>query len=158
MMLNYGVSNQVRPLWSALEPRYWPEIKFRGKKAIFANPPHFTLLSLKHLSGANFTSSGPILMIFGPRWGFLHVPSRFRPFPSWSRPIQGAKSGFKVQKAPIFKSMSQEPKGGILNSRKAPLESNFFGLSMNFPHQIGPNNGKITGPQRYLTFMHFGPP
>ena len=29
---------------------------------------------------------------------------------------------------------------------------------MHFHHQLGQNNGKITGPKRYLTFMHIGPP
>ena len=127
-------------------------------KAVFAKPPHFTLLSSKHLPRAILTSSGPILVIFGPRWGFLNVSSCFRSFPSWSRPIQGVKLGSKVHQAPIFKSMPQDPKGGILFSRKAPLGNNFFGLSMHFPHQLGPINGKIAGPERYLTFMHIGPP
>ena len=34
-------------------------------------------------------------------------------------------------------------------------DTNFFGLSIQFPRQLGPSDGKSSGPGRYLTFDTF---
>ena len=45
--------------------------------------------------------------------------------------------------------------GGAKGGYQIPT---FFGLSIQFPHQLGPKDGKSSGPGRYLTFIHIGPP
>ena len=44
-------------------------------------------------------------------------------------------------------TFSQQLKGELLKPflKLAPSGNNFFGLFMHFPHQLGPNHGKITG-------------
>ena len=59
------------------------------------------------------------------------------------------------QKKVIFRPPCHSKLAIFRRGQKRVSDTNFFGLSIQFPHQLGPNDGKSSGPRRYLTFNTF---
>ena len=64
-------------------------------------------------------------------------------------------SDLSFSKKVIFRPPYHSKLAIFRRGQRRVSDTNFFGLSIQFPHQLGPNDGKSSGPGRYLTSNTF---
>ena len=112
------------------------------------------VLDLRCIQRAEIRPECSILVLFGSWWGHLGVTMCFPMFPDQFRVIKVVRFEFQ-QKKPFLGLHTIVNWPYLGGAKKRVSDTNFFGLSIHFPHQLGPNDGKSSGPGRYLTSNTF---
>ena len=111
-------------------------------------------MDLRCIQRAEIQPECSILVLFGSWWGYLGVAMCFPMFPDQFMVVKVVRFEFQQKKSflGLHTVVNWPYFGGV---KGGGSDTNFFGLSIQFPHQLGPNDGKSSGPGRYLTFDTF---
>ena len=111
-------------------------------------------MDLRCIQRAEIRPECSILVLFVSWWGYLGVAMCFPMYRDQFRVFKVVR--FEIQQKKSFLGLHTVVNwpyfGGVTGGGS---DTNFFGLSIQFPHQLSPYDGKSSGPGRYLTFDTF---